>query len=130
MAGDFDGDGRDELVVYNSTLGDPATSALIKVATDGSLRVRPLRRGHPRLGRVRPNDKFLVGDFNGDGKDDLSSTTSTDWVMPYVATLMSTGSGFTLSRRYDGDIPGWGGLARHDQILVGDFAGTGRTTIC
>ena len=47
--------------------------------------------------------------------------------MPYVATLQSTGTGFTLTRRYDGDIPGWGGMREHDEISVGDFAGTGRS---
>ena len=49
--------------------------------------------------------------------------------MPYVATLQSTGSSFTLTRRYDGDIPGWGGMRVHDEIYLGDFAGTGRSDL-
>ena len=34
--------------------------------------------------------------------------------------------GFYLTSRYDGDIPGWGGLARHDQFFVGDLNGDGK----
>ena len=37
----------------------------------------------------------------------------------------STGSGFWLSQRYDGDIPGWGGLARHDEFFAADLTGNG-----
>ena len=49
--------------------------------------------------------------------------------MPYVATLQSTGTSFALTRRYDGDIPGWGGLREHDEIRLGDLAGAGRSDI-
>ena len=31
--------------------------------------------------------------------------------------------------RYDGDIPGWDGLARHDQLIVGDFDGDGKADL-
>jgi hypothetical protein len=46
--------------------------------------------------------------------------------MPYVGLLRSTGTGFWMTRRYDGDIPGWGGLARHDEFFAGDLNGDGR----
>ena len=67
---------------------------LIKVDTAGNLRlVRPLRRRHPGLGWLRHQPIASVGDFDGDGRDDLLVTNFTDWAMPYVATLQSTGTG-------------------------------------
>ena len=69
------------------------------------------------------NDKFLVGDFDADGRDDLLALNMTDWSMPYAATLRSTGTGFNLTRRYDGDIPGWGGMREHDQFSIARVGG-------
>ena len=43
--------------------------------------------------------------------------------------LRSTGSGFYLTNRYDGDIPGWGGLAQHDELFVGDLNDDGRDDV-
>jgi hypothetical protein len=126
LAADFDGDGRDELVVFNSTDWVFPYLALIKVNTDGTTRVLARYDGDiPGWGGFARHDRLLAGDFDGNGKVDLLIYNFEDWSMPYVATLMSTGTGFSQSRRYDGDIPGWGGLARHDEIFVGDFGGTG-----
>lgn len=130
IAGDFDGDGRDELVVYNPTWWTIPLLGLIKVGPDGSLRlVRRYDADIPGWGGFAAGDRFLAGDLDGDGRDDLLVTNFRDWSMPYVATLLSTGSGFTVSRRYDGDIPGWGGLAPGDRVQLGDFAGTGRSDV-
>lgn len=125
--GDFNGDGRDEVAVFNGT--DWLKPYLGLLADDGNNGLRLIARYDgdiPGWGGLATNDKFYVGDFSGDGKKDLFVFNGEDWSMTYVAMLRSTGTGFNLVRRFDGDISGWGGLARNDQLFVGDFSGDGR----
>ena len=39
------------------------------------------------------------------------------------------GTGLQLAHRYDGDVPGWGGLASNDQFLPADITGDGKTDL-
>lgn len=126
FVGDFNGDGKDEVAVFNGTdwvmpylglLADDGAGGLMLIARyDGDI---------PGWGGLAANDRFFVGDLTGDGRDDLVVFNGLDWSMTYVATLASTGGGFQLTGRYDGDIPGWGGLAPGDELFLGDFDGEG-----
>ncbi len=128
--GDFNGDGKDEVAVFNGV--DWVMPYLGLLADDGAGGLRLIARYDgdiPGWGGLAKNDKFYVGDFNGDGKKDLFVFNGADWSMTYVAMLRSNGSGFDLVRRFDGDIPGWGGLAPNDQLFVGDFSGDGKADL-
>jgi hypothetical protein len=126
FVGDFDGDGLDEVAIFNGS--DWVMPYLGLLADDGAGGLRLVARYDgdiPGWGGFAAGDRFLVADLDGDGRDDLVVVNTGDWSMPYVGLLRATGSGFNLTARYDGDIPGWGGLARHDEFFVGDLTGDG-----
>jgi hypothetical protein len=125
--GDFNGDGADEVAIFNGV--DWAIPYLGLLVSDGAGGLKLVARYDgdiPGWGGFARNDRFLVADLNGDGQDDLVVVNTDDWAMPYVGLLRSTGTGFWMTRRYDGDIPGWGGLASHDEFFVGDLNGDGQ----
>ena len=127
LVGDFNGDGVDEVVIFNGI--DWRMPYLGLLASDGNNGLRLIARYDgdiPGWGGFARNDRFFVADLNGDGKKDLVVFNGDDWSMTYVGLLRSTGTGFWLTNRYDGDIPGWGGLARHDELFVGDLNGDGK----
>jgi hypothetical protein len=122
--GDFDGDGRTDLVVHNGR-------TLELYRSDGTHLVSAWAQTLPLDGwdYFRENDRFFVGDFDGDGMDDLYVINATDWSMPYLGMLRSTGNGFEAVARYDGFLPGWDAMQTHDELYAGDFDGDGKADL-
>jgi hypothetical protein len=130
VVGDFNGDGADEIVIFNGV--DWAMPYLGLLVSDGAGGLKLIARYDGDIrgwGGFAPNDRFYAADLNGDGRDDLVVFNGDDWSMTYVGLLRSSGTGFFLTNRYDGDIPGWGGLERHDELFVGDLNGDGRDDV-
>lgn len=130
VVGDFNGDGTDEIVIFNGV--DWAIPYLGLLVSDGAGGLRLVARYDgdiPGWGGFAKNDKFFRADLNGDGRDDLVVFNGDDWSMTYVGLLRSTGTAFNLTKRYDGDIPGWGGLAKHDEVFIGDLNGDGKDDV-
>jgi len=123
--GDFNGDGKDEVVVYNSV--DWAKEYLGLLVDDGNNGLRLIARYDDSMPgwTFSKDDRFVVADFDGDGKKDLYVFNGTGWAMPYLGMLRSSGTGFSLVRRYDGSLPGWA-MRPNDQLLVGRFTGSSR----
>jgi hypothetical protein len=80
----------------------------------------------PGWGGLARGDEFFTGDLTGNGTDDLVIFNGVNWSMAYTGLFAAGSSGYSMIARYDGDIPGWGGLAAHDQLILGDFNGDGR----
>jgi hypothetical protein len=122
---DFNGDGKDEVAIFNGT--DWVMEYLGLLADDGANGLRLIARYDNQMAGwdFTPGDRFLVADFNGDGKQDLVVSNGSNWAIPYVGMLRSTGTGFTMAKRYDGSMPSWQ-MRPHDRLYAGDFNGDGK----
>ena len=122
---DFNGDGKDEVAIFNGT--DWVMEYLGLLADDGANGLKLIARYDNSMAGwdFKPGDKFLVADFNGDGKKDLVVSNGSNWAIPYVGMLRSTGTGFTMAKRYDGTMPSWQ-MKPGDRLYAGDFNGDGK----
>ncbi|HET7328215.1 MAG TPA: M64 family metallopeptidase [Nocardioidaceae bacterium] len=128
LVGDINGDGKDEVVVYNSTNWNQEYLGLL--ADDGSGGLRLIRRYDDAMTgwQFHRHDRFVLADFNGDGRADLVVANGDDWSMPYLGMLRSDGNGFSVVRRYDGSLAGWQ-MRKGDQYLPGDLDGDGQADL-
>ncbi len=116
FVGDFDGDGKDDLATVWNDAGQ--ISMDVQASTGTSF---VLQRWATQQGNLIGGMLWFVGDFNGDGKDDLAAMWN-DVGQITLDVHASTGTSFVLQR--------WatqqGNLIGGMQWFVGDFNGDGK----
>lgn len=118
--GDFNGDGLDDLITFKRSEygGSLVGDAEVALNEGGSFGARTL--WHPFFGI---NDETLrIGDFNGDGRDDIATFLHGTSGVVYIA--LSNGSAFGASSIWIRDFAEGKGIP-----YVGDFDGDGRDDI-
>jgi len=117
--GDIDGDGRDDMYVFNGENWSIAYLGLIGSNGNSLSMIRRYDENAPGW-QMREGDRHVVGDFNGDGRDELSVFNGSDWKFAYLGLFQSHGEGLFMARRYDDNAPGWE-MRRDDRHYVADF---------
>jgi beta-glucanase (GH16 family) len=123
--GDFDGDGRADLLATSTTSGH---AHLMSYGPAGWTTKWFNGANHLiDFWFLSPDDQFVAGDFDGDGRADLLATSAASG----YANLMSYGpSGWTTKWFNGGNhhIDFWF-LSPGDQLVAGDFDGDGRAEL-
>lgn len=129
LVGDFDGDGKQDLFVWNFTDWSMPYFAMLRSTGTGFAGVRRFDRDLPGWGEMRPGDQFMVADVDGDGRDDIVVFNGSDFSIGYLLILRSTGNNLQFVRRFDDTLPGWGSMKRNDRFLVGHNARSRRANL-
>lgn len=118
LAGDFNGDGRDDLIhIY----GDPnqITQTYLYLSNGRGFNARS---NSQRLANFSNQQTWIAADFNGDGRDDLVNLYEGANQKTRVWLHLSTGAGFENFS----NLQMFGGFSGPQKWLAGDFNGDGR----
>ena len=129
MTGDFNGDGLTD-VVCGLDMG-AATAAMWVYQSTGS-GFSPsawFTSGAGQFNMARCAERFVVGDFNNDGRDDVACGYDYGASMGELLIFVSTGSTFVLQGWYHSAAGQFNMAACGDRFRVGDFNGDGNDDI-
>jgi hypothetical protein len=123
---DFNGDGKDDIVVVNRKNWSKPYLSVLLANGDGFEPIVRYDRDLPGWGKITKNDQFIVGDYTGDGKDDIAVFNTKDFSIGYLLLLKSTGTNYSYVKRYDEILPGWDKMLKQDILYLADFNGDGK----
>lgn len=124
MIGDFNGDGRDDIVVFGHNNTEVGLSTGTSFSTSG---FSPTTGFTYSQGYTNRNVvQTMIGDFNGDGRDDVVGFGYTQ-----TGVGLSTGSSFSISNWTTGftaTTAGFNDMNKYPK-MIGDFNGDGRDDV-
>jgi subtilisin family serine protease len=120
VAGDFDGDGRDELLAINPVNGWHHT---MRFNGSSWQWISGTGGGQIALWGLSTNDRYVVGDFNADGRDELLAINP---VTGWHHVMRFNGSSWQWLSGNGGGQIAWWNLGTADSYVAGRFAGGGR----
>lgn len=132
---DFDGNGSDDLYVFNGTNWSNKYLGMLKSSGSGLTQIKLYTNTLASGWQMGNHDQHFVGDIDGDLKDDLYVWNGTDWSDAYLELTRSTGTALNFVNRYDnnsgsasGNVPGWT-LTKGDRLFPADANKDGRTDL-
>ena len=116
VSGDFDGDGIDDIAFCHT--GGSLNETVVALANgDGTFDYRGAVT-HPETSEGWSPFEPFVGDFDGDGLDDIAWNSTESTNVTYVG-LSDGNGGFTFGARQQHPASGWGSY----RVFVGDVGG-------
>ncbi|WP_435279898.1 FG-GAP repeat domain-containing protein [Streptomyces sp. 1222.5] len=119
LAGDFNGDKRADYLDIDPSSGSTA----VVFSTGGGNFAAPIVSSSSFAGLAgETSSKVVVGDFNGDGKDDVAAVGKAGWTGVKVASSSGTGY-FTVTSSEPGDRFMTWAADPDAEVVAGDFNG-------
>ncbi len=127
VVGDFNHDGRDD-IACGYDYGGANSELFVFSSTGSSFTLQSAYRSGGQFSMPRCGNRFVVGDFNGDGKDDIACGYDYGGLDGELFAFLSTGSAFNLETWYRNggqfSMPRCG-----NRFVVGDFNGDGKDDV-
>ncbi|MBO9477220.1 VCBS repeat-containing protein [Shimia sp. R11_0] len=122
LSGDFDGDGQDDLLAVYSNNNDELTLRTYVSGTNAF--VNAANWSPDNTWAFWDTQKWMTGDFNGDGRDDIVAVYDNNDGGLTMRTYLSEGDGFVNANNWSPDIT-WA-FWDSQEWMSGDFNGDGK----